>query len=475
VSFKNNVEEVQNLKLGVIFDCFNTSNGVQLDVTCDILGVLLPYIDGKTLIDLYTNDITRGLRHPSPQVNELVLKELSRAALDAQCISHLLTDTELLNSLEESLCSEEVGVSQSALKLFVNLCSSIEGRQVAFSPTVVELYHKVIGRNDVCKIRIFELLVVTSSKSEPVLILWDKTEVVHKLIDALHSEDVLSVLNIVELLSQLIATIHGLQYSMKYGIVEKLEQLLNRKSADDLAPLYIPGFLKFYGTVCSALPTECIEAFPSYGSLMLRVIREKDVSLTLAGLDALTAIGEEVRGKVALRTFGIELDECFRHIGSLIINSSKELRLSSLFTVATLIHVNFSDQSPESSTLTKEWFSLLSDNPINSIMQIAQQPFADLRKYGLKVLNSISISPWGVDTFLSYPGMIEYLLDRNADPDYDCKELKYQIIQNLLLVIQRGEVNVPFETESIERLKDFIRKGAFAKDIPPAIAFDEGS
>lgn len=116
-------------------------------------------------------------------------------------------------------------------------------------------------------------------------------------------------------------------------------------------------------------------------------------------------------------------------LGELIAVSSSAIRCRSLAVVSMMVSCQ-EDCNWEVST-SRQWFTKIHHHFLQLLLSIVRQPFADLRLAGLAVLVELSAHEWGQREMQQYPGFLEYLLDRNSEPDKDGKELKYEIVHRI--------------------------------------------
>lgn len=113
----------------------------------------------------------------------------------------------------------------------------------------------------------------------------------------------------------------------------------------------------------------------------------------------------------------------------------------------------------------------MGDNVIEKIVTYAKNPFGEIRFAGLGVLLSLANQQWGQEVIQHVPGtkfallrlffliyallgLVEFLLDRNAERIKECKEIKYEIIKQL------SESTV-FDHTILTRLKAYVKEGPF--------------
>jgi 26S proteasome non-ATPase regulatory subunit 5 len=119
-------------------------------------------------------------------------------------------------------------------------------------------------------------------------------------------------------------------------------------------------------------------------------------------------------------------DQVLRKLGELIAVSSSDIRCRCLRVVKMMLSCE--EDCKEEVSTTQQWFGKIHHHLLQLLLSIVRQPFADLRVAGLLVLMELSAQEWGQGEMHASPGCLEYLLDRNSEPDKDGKELKYEIV-----------------------------------------------
>ena len=149
-------------------------------------------------------------------------------------------------------------------------------------------------------------------------------------------------------------------------------------------------------------------------------------------------------------------------------------RIRSLSCLADLFHISSRDQSSLSTvvTLTERIYTLCNRTflllPI--IIQIAKQPFVDLRLGAYRCLFELSRSSWALQVLNVEPGFLEFLLNRSTEKDKEGKEMKFSIIRSMCEDAEQAKAilgNVNYL-----KLRRYLNDGVFYVEPEANVAFD---
>ena len=108
---------------------------------------------------------------------------------------------------------------------------------------------------------------------------------------------------------------------------------------------------------------------------------------------------------------------------------------------------------------------------METVLDLAQQPFVQLRCAALEHFATIALTPWGQKMLNSHPGFNEYLLNRSTENSKEGKEAKYNIVKTL---VESPTVQDIFGQPYFLKLKVYVREGPFYILTEAAVAL-EGS
>ena len=136
--------------------------------------------------------------------------------------------------------------------------------------------------------------------------------------------------------------------------------------------------MKFWGNVAHRRPREVLLQYPAIVTSLVHMVQSEDVTAQTVAFETLGYIGVSLEGKTALLESGNMVTECVDKLGALIHDSSTELKITALNTLASLIKLDKENQSPEMLSVTESWFRR-SPDLIVSLSELIKQPFIDLR------------------------------------------------------------------------------------------------
>ena len=143
--------------------------------------------------------------------------------------------------------------------------------------------------------------------------------------------------------------------------------------------------------------------------------------------------------------------------------------------LADLFHLSSSTDHPSASnasSITEQIYRLC--NRVFSILpiliQIAKQPFVDLRLAAYRCLLELTRSSWALHAMNNEPGFVEFLLNRSTEKDKEGKEAKFAIIQSICH--DGEEAKLAFGNVNYLKLRRYVNEGVFYVEPEANVAFD---
>ena len=125
-------------------------------------------------------------------------------------------------------------------------------------------------------------------------------------------------------------------------------------------------------------PREVLLKYPAIVTTLTHMVQSDDPTAQTVAFETLGYIGVSLEGKSALLESGNMVTECVDKLTILVHDSSTELKITVLNTLASLIKLDKENQSPEMLSVTESWFRR-SPELIVSLTELLKQPFLDLR------------------------------------------------------------------------------------------------
>ncbi|KYN30583.1 26S proteasome non-ATPase regulatory subunit 5, partial [Trachymyrmex septentrionalis] len=444
-----------------------TSNDREvIEQICDILTVLFSMLEPGEIYQRYLIEISALITNPNASVRLLVLREFSRTALHPQKIFQLLSDTTLLISIINRISDNDLNVAECAMSIVKKIGENPNGPHILYKGELLRTFARLL-QNDTISFRVYEVIVDIAKTSQEALEVSAQSGFLNSLINILENEDILLQLNALEILTQLAVFEEGLSYLEQQEVLSKLVQKISQVNENPLSNLLIPGLMKFFGNVARHWPNELFARYPVIISALFDVIDSGDQNILGPALDTLGYVSASIEGKYALQALGEAMPSALKKIAEIVQRMPTALRIRGLNNLALILEVKRVEQDNRILSLTKLWFDSLCDDPLGMIVAMCRQPFVDIRQAGLQVLAVISSQVWGQEYISTYPGLVEFLLDRNIESYKECKDAKYEVVKYL----SQAERNI-FDADTMQKFKQFVNEGPYFIDVNTEVAIE---
>lgn len=405
------------------------------------------------------------LTNPNASVRLLVLHEYLRTASHPEKLSQLL-ETTLLISIIDRIGDNDLTVAECSMSLVEKIGKTPNGLCILYKGEPLKAFARLLQKNTI-SFRVYEVIVNIAKMSREALEISAQSGFLTSLIDLLENEDILLQLNALEILTQLAIFEEGLSYLEQQEVLSKLVQKIAQANENPLSNLLIPGLMKFFGNVARHWPSELFLRYPVIISALFEVIDSGDQNIVGTALDTLGFVSASVEGKYALQALGDTMIGAMKKIAEIVQRMPTTLRIRGLNNLALILEIQEANKDNRILSLTKLWFDSMCDDPLGTIVAICRQPFADIRQAGLEVLAVIASQIWGQEYISNYPGLTEFLLDRNIESFKECKDAKYEIVKRL----SEAERDI-FDADTMQKFKQFVSEGPYFVDVNTEVAIE---
>lgn len=452
-----------------LFTQLTSNDREYIDQVCEILKALFGILELGEVYQRYSAEISQLIIHPIAEVRSLVLHEILCIVSNSQKISLVIKDISLLVAIINRIADENLMVAKCAMCVMKEIGKNSNGLQILYTGELLRSFARLLVKNDTISFRIYEVIVDVAKSSKEGLEASAQSGFLNSLFDILESEDILLQVNALEILTQLALTEEGLSYLEQQDVVRKLVQKIAQANENPLSNLLIPGLMKFFGNVACYWPNEIFSKYPIVVSALFEVIESGDQTILGVALDTLGHVSMCVEGKYALQALGDAMPCALKKIAEIIQRMPTTLRIRGLNNLALILAIQKVEQDNRILSLTKSWFDSLCDDPLGMIVALCRQPFADIRQAGLEVMAVLASQIWGQEYISSYPGLVEFLLDRNIESFKECKEAKYEVVKQLV----EAEQDI-FDANTMQRFREFVNQGPHYVDINTEVAIEGG-
>ncbi|XP_026496816.1 26S proteasome non-ATPase regulatory subunit 5 [Vanessa tameamea] len=458
---------IQSTGISKILQCLNSSDKIQIELTCEVLKTCFEKFEAGEVIKIYISYIMYLLRHENECVRRLAIDEVYKTITNDTILLPLPKYIDLYVATAQMVCDQDVGISNKAVFITSNLSAEAYAK-------ILEEMKIALECNSSSKCNAFEVIINISTKSYDLFNLCIDQGYIDYMANELQSDDILYQLNILELLSQLAIKPYGINYLIKQGILLKISELVRGFHQNPFGGLLIPGYMKFFGAIAHYYPKEIFQKYPVLLESLFDALDSEDATILPVALDTLGFIGSTIEGKMCLMALGSKYTQIVEKLGLNIKNSPTEIKIRSLQCIANLIGI---DKDPKAKVdpidnrvtlMTREWFRSLSKQPdaIDVLFENCKNPFPDITLAALTLLNAVCQHHWGEELVARTAGFIEYLLDRSVNFTKESKEIKYEIIKCL-------SHSTVFDENILTRLLKYVEQGPFYTEIVTQVAMEE--
>ncbi|CAF1589750.1 unnamed protein product [Rotaria magnacalcarata] len=385
--------------------------------------------------------------------------------------------------------------SKEILQQMIHAISRIEDQEIFQTYLRNEYFHEsnreillsTNKQNEIVKLRLYEYLI-DLCLIEPRIyrhIAEEQHLLDSFLYDCTHSDnDILYLMNCLELLTSLTQKPHTLAYLQnKTDVMEHyLHLLLSTNDGNTYYDLVKPGFIKFFGCYLrnylvlietNTINNQQNQLLERFLPMLFDILLQSDSTpYIVIGLDTIGFIGKTSNGKECILA-NAKFGDFIEKLVQMIRSSQSDMRIRAFGCLADLFHIpqnmNSSSNAPSSTEqiyrLCNRVFSILT-----IIVQIAKQPFVDLRLAAYRCLFELTRSPWALYAMNAEPGFIEFLLNRSTERDKEGKEAKFSIIQSICQNVE--EAKSAIGNPNYLKLRRYINEGVFYVEPEANVAFD---
>ncbi|XP_023224982.1 26S proteasome non-ATPase regulatory subunit 5-like [Centruroides sculpturatus] len=429
------------------------------EAVINFLSKLLDSISPNIVIKQFTPELILALNSELLDVKEMALKQVKRCLTDNIATSIMIQNMDLLCCVAR-LIGDDMCLAKLSTIILSTLGKDLDALPIIFSPRVNSEFQNLLGKGDVIRFRVYEVFVKIACCSPQALQIVIEMQYLEQLTSEIYKDDMLLLLNCVELLTNLVLVEHGLVCLQQYGFLDNLQKLLTMSLGDCL--------LKFFGNLGHSQPKKLFKELPKVVNIIFNLCDSNDFVLKSHAVRTLGFIGATSDGKRYLVQEGTKMEKYLQCVGDLIKGGSNEVKVDGLATMFDLIQI-MDSKSPDVEDITENWFRRIISSPMTTLMAYCKSPFLDLRCGALSVLQAIASQVWGVKELASFPGFLEYLLDRSTEYTKEGKECKFGVVEVLL---KSPIIENIYNTEAIMQLREFYKMGPFYVPTEASVVFE---
>lgn len=429
-----NLKDVVSIQdITVLFLCLDTPNEEQISTVIFILKLLLPIFDIGPKFEVLSQHLWAGLCHGNNEVKSLCLQEFKNCSNTEIGNSALVEAKHVIGRIIGLVGEEEMSIALAAAEVLSEFGSySVDGAKVLLQGELLEKLENVMSKDDSVRYRVYDIIIKIQSKSSEHLSICKSSKLLKRLVSELMGDDVLIRVVCVSTLSDMALYSHSLQYLKTSGVIDKLVSLISDAPSNPLSDLYMPEAVKFFGKMCHQDgPENVITIFPHFMDTIFGLINENDLVKKKIGIETIGFLGKSIEGKCVLAKQGNRTTTAVKEIGSIMQAQGTELRLIAINAMCQLLFIDYSQQNDDLVNQSLQWFRCISREPVDTILSLCRQPFTNIKCGGFHLVKTLSYFNWGLEALVEFPTFVEFILDRSADTNKECKDARYEAVKGI--------------------------------------------
>lgn len=431
------------IDLNLIFDCLNTTDQKQIDMSCALLQKLLSILQPNHAFNKYSVSIERSIHHPNDTVKSTILSELEKMLADDNNVD---IQVDLACTIVDCLTSSDMSVSYNAVKCL----KQFQSVETLSSVPISSKLQTIMAKDAKLRTRVYDILIHWA-KSIDALALISCKGLFDYLVTDITYPDVMMQMVTIQMIIPLSITEYGFDYLNSIGIISGLYRLLssNPKELEDPTVIILnPIVLEFFIKITQARPLFIFTTYPKVFFVIYEMLKEKDDSLVGVAINAITALASSWECKTLLDNpiasvilnynddeeldiwsiFIIELS----HIAT---STKHEIKAGAIQAITKIIQVENGELSSRSDMIerTKKWYKQLKDNPFKNIVHASCiVPFLNIQQAGYEMFQTLAELPWGQEEIIKFPSLLDDMLVYCSKDPIVIKDLKKMIIKTLI-------------------------------------------
>ncbi|KAM3586076.1 hypothetical protein VKS41_002606 [Umbelopsis sp. WA50703] len=458
---------LHNISLANLFYQADAEDDIGLFAREAITRLLRPipytYIAGTE----YKPYLLQGLSHFSPDVRKLSLNQVQKCLKSEEEIA-MMVKSEIFVLILTTLSFQSSDVAQQASDLVYKIACTDAGHEEFFSMQTISILNAIKSIDETIKFRVYELIVRVAGSSDKGFEAAENDMLLDEIIAEAKSDDILIKINAIEMFTEISATRPGFNFLKRANLVEYLVGVMKDEHGTE-SSLSICSAIRFFGKVVSIEAVDINDLDNEFG--VMDIWKTKLASSSMDVLTVMMAtiglVGACTRGLLTLDRKSILNELCDSFPAS-----AGNIKVGYLQTFSQLIGVHDErDKANEVEQVTENTFRNLARDPVELLMNLANQPMEEMKIAAFAVLESVSTHEWGQKKLTQHKKFLDYILNRTTESTHAGKTWKFSIVR-ALTITQNASSNI--DPMALRRLTEYVKQGPFFIHREAAVAMEMG-
>lgn len=378
---------------------------------------------------------------PGTPFHTMALHQLQRCASRDDGLAFLMTNKRFLELMLATFFDEhEIGPYEIVQRTFIAMAKHSESQTIAYffpggaDPSKASLFdEQLVNGSETIRIRILDLFASLSTLSEGWFDLLDGRGHVSRIFGELDEEDLLARLSAFQLLGKVCSSKKGLEAMRKYQVPEKMLAMLDIQEAG-LNNIVLSNAITLIGELASFNDFSfqvMVGEHPSLIKALHAHIEHDSDEVVQAVIFALARIACTVPGIDLL--LAEEHKDVVREWLEYGHSSNAEMKATTYYSLSIIL--DRLAAIPDAHERAHQIYGRMgfTDYPTLEVLhKNLTGGLSELKYAALTLLRSTMRFDWGIEEFIRFRGISDWLLDRSTENTKKGHELKYDVVQQLI-------------------------------------------
>lgn len=404
--------------------------------------------------------------------HNMALKQLERCASREDGVNFLFDNAVLLDRLLQTfLNEEEIGGYETVNRTFISASKHFPGRMMDFlvsdSKSGQLLAQQLSSASETVRIRLLDLFAHLSTISESWFEALENKGYISKIFLEIDNEDLLARLSAFQLLGKVCSSLKGLEVMKIQSVPQKLQSMLDIEISG-LNGIVLSNAITLIGEISSFNDTAyhyLIGEHPTMIPALHAHIEHDNDEVVQSVIFALARIccTEPGLQKMLEDQHNLVVRDWLEYGHS----SNAEMKATTFYSLAIILDRHAS--SPSALQLCHRLYTKLGFTDYPSVEVLNKNltgGLAELKYAALTLLRSTLRFDWGLEEFIRFPGLSDWMLNRGSENTKKGHELKFEVLQQ---AIQHPNAKTLLGITNYHVFLEFVKLGVYYQRAEAAV------
>ncbi|KAF4517947.1 hypothetical protein B566_EDAN005313 [Ephemera danica] len=416
-------EIVAQLKFEPMFDMvIKWNNPVYAVPFYELSALIFGVSKASDIMTMFESYLIQFMGHVHTNFQDLVFSVLTQLVTERE-LELLASNEKLLLAAAKVLADRDLAAAMPCINFLSELSHIVpQGTRIVFCGKLGQAIQ------DYC-------LVTTVAKGSPEgLQLMDESGFLNDLQDTLIGPtahvDQLGFANSVEIYKNLMQSQHCYDYIQKTGVISKLEERILEYGPGSMEDKVMPTLYHFFGDLGASDPDKLIRDAPNVVPKVMEIalVSLEQTHVNKAAMVMLGKVATTPKGKRYLHSNQALFDPVLEKVHEFLQSGCEDNKVAAIDVTEALVFTKSAEQSDDILEITKTWFLKCMES-LKTLWTFAKEPYPSVGCTATQVFDTetanclqsvfslmavLSTLPWGRITIYETPGLLEWLMNRQA-------------------------------------------------------------